>query len=133
MAQCLSSLTYISTPRDGFDANDLKHLWITCLEANTEYAITGGMVFLGNQFFQTIEGAEPDVRALWDRIRADPRHHDLEVIMECDPPSRSFRNAPMKVINGTEVPWMHRRFGRAGLRGASLQELSRTIFRLARI
>ena len=129
----LASITYVSTPVEGFDLDALSALWATCIEANRANEITGGLVYLGDQFFQTIEGPDDRIKSLWDKIQADPRHTDVKILMTCGPATRSFAHARMKLVNGSRVSSIRRRFDRTRLDDVGYQEISRTVFRLVQM
>ena len=46
---------------------------------NARLGVTGALLVYDNWFAQTLEGPEATVRALFERIRRDPRHDTVEV------------------------------------------------------
>ncbi len=51
-------------------------------ERNPARGLTGALLFDGERFVQLLEGPREAVQALAERIRADPRHEGLTVVVE---------------------------------------------------
>jgi hypothetical protein len=67
-------LSYAATP---FTSAQLQALLTLARRRNAELAITG-ILFYGNErFMQVLEGEEEAVRALYELIKRDPRHHSV--------------------------------------------------------
>ncbi|RZL20316.1 MAG: BLUF domain-containing protein [Sphingomonas sp.] len=58
--------------------------------SNTKNGITGILWSDGANFAQVIEGGHDEVGATFDRIRADPRHTDIDVVLDRAVVSRQF-------------------------------------------
>lgn len=67
-------LVYASSAVRPFSSSDLEELLVTSRENNTRAGITGMLLYKDGNFMQVLEGEEDAVRALYDRIAADPRH-----------------------------------------------------------
>ncbi len=83
-------LLYRSTASQEFWPNDLFGLVEKSRTKNAARAITGMLVFHKNQFLQLLEGPEEAVRACFDVIQRDPRHHDIKVLLTEEVEERSF-------------------------------------------
>lgn len=57
---------------------------------NASSGVTGALLMYDNWFAQVLEGPEPAVRALYGRIKADPRHDTLDVREEHAVAGRAF-------------------------------------------
>jgi len=81
---------YTSTAATHFDDDALAELLAASREANRQSDITGMLLYRRGRFVQVLEGAEHEVRALLDRIRADDRHGDVRVLLDERVPTRQF-------------------------------------------
>jgi hypothetical protein len=59
--------------------------------------ITGLLVYDRGLFYQWIEGPDPSMGKLWQAIREDPRHRDIEILSEQQIPIRLFRDWHMQL------------------------------------
>lgn len=88
-------LIYLSRVRFGLD----KAQWRTLLEQsrvkNPRFGITGLLLHHEGRILQVLEGEERAVRALYDVIRADPRHENCTTLLEEPILSRHYPQWPM--------------------------------------
>ena len=88
----LLSLTYLSRsvlPEDSCD-DTVARIIERSIEWNSSHGITGGLLFTGRHFAQTLEGEEFEVLGLIEMIRQDPRHERLHVLCREPIAARSF-------------------------------------------
>lgn len=57
---------------------------------NRRDRLTGVLLISRGRFFQVLEGAAQDLDRAMNRIRLDPRHHDVEIVSRRPAPSRRF-------------------------------------------
>lgn len=57
---------------------------------NRRDGLTGVLLISKGRFFQVLEGAAQDLDRTMNRIRLDPRHHDVEVVSRGPIQSRRF-------------------------------------------
>jgi len=57
---------------------------------NERKHITGALVYGDGQFMQIMEGEEATVKALYERVVRDPRHHDVRKLVDKPIAARSF-------------------------------------------
>jgi len=95
MAEALRSVTYSSTATSEFDARELAELLASSRAANLAHDLSGMLLFRGNRFLQVLEGPESLVRSLIDRIRRDPRHGDMRVLVDEEIEERRFADWTM--------------------------------------
>lgn len=57
---------------------------------NRRDGLTGVLLISGGRFFQVLEGAAQDLDRTMNRIRLDPRHHDVELVSRRSITSRRF-------------------------------------------
>ncbi len=67
-------LVYVSSATLLFPGEDLRALLATSRKNNAELGGTGMLLYKDGNFMQVLEGEEGAVRALYDKIGADPRH-----------------------------------------------------------
>ena len=90
MSAPLISLLYSSTAAEPFDDHRLRILLEKSRAANTDRGITGMLLYRAGRFVQILEGPEPEVRALVERIGADPRHTAMRTLMDEPIERRAF-------------------------------------------
>lgn len=95
MTEALRSMTYSSTAVSAFGADELAALLSSSRSANLARDLSGMLLFRGNRFLQVLEGPESLVRELIDRIRRDPRHHDMRVLVDEEIDERRFADWTM--------------------------------------
>lgn len=66
-------------------------------ERNHAGRITGLLVYDQGYFFQWLEGPEPDLTRVWNSIRRDPRHREIEILREQALPERFFGSWDMRL------------------------------------
>jgi len=66
---------------------------------NASHEVTGILLFNGTHFFQILEGPEEGVLAIYNRICADRRHHNVVELMRDYSPSRRFGNSGMELFD----------------------------------
>lgn len=94
----LKSLAYTSLASIDISANELQAIHHTALQLNPLDGITGLLVFNGSRFLQILEGTEPAVHDLVERLRRDRRHSGLEIRTEGKIERRSFPNWSMELV-----------------------------------
>lgn len=82
MTQAVYRILYLSHLASGRDFSVVGQILHVSRERNQQLGITGVLVFDGGRFCQLIEGAQPAVVALAQRIRQDPRHTSYRVLFE---------------------------------------------------
>jgi len=75
-------ILYLSHLASGRDFSVVGQILHVSRERNQQLGITGVLVFDGGRFCQLIEGTQPAVVALAQRIRRDPRHTSYRVLFE---------------------------------------------------
>lgn len=80
----LRHLAYVSRPVDDLAPGEIARIIRVSRVSNPDAGINGMLVFAGDAFAQWIEGPSAAVGALWERIRRDPRHADIVVLVDQD-------------------------------------------------
>ena len=76
------SLFYKSVSAYPMEVTELEQLLVSSRDNNTRLGITGLLLYKDEQFLQALEGPEDAVRALYETIGADPRHHSVKRLSE---------------------------------------------------
>jgi hypothetical protein len=106
----LTTLAYVS--RSLVPAHDVAMLDIarSSLRNNARLGVTGALYFDGTLFFQVLEGDEAVLAVLFDTIRNDPRHCDVEMVCHKPLTERQFPNWSMKFVEGQCSKTLARQF-----------------------
>ncbi len=91
----LYSLVYSSNATGSVSETELRELLDVSRRANGRAGITGLLLYRNGRFVQFLEGPEDDVRALYRRISADPRHGGIRLLVDGHPQSRTFQDWSM--------------------------------------
>jgi hypothetical protein len=88
-------LIYVSLETAPFTDEQLDELLRKSRRANLASGITGLLLYMDGHFMQILEGSKAAVLALIAKIKSDPRHRDLAVLMEGETPNREFKEWSM--------------------------------------
>lgn len=88
-------LLYGSTATVSFGKPELLELLNKSRTNNTKVDVTGLLLFKDGQFMQVLEGDEPVVTSLYQRIAQDPRHTGSMVFLQRPIEQRDFPNWSM--------------------------------------
>jgi hypothetical protein len=77
----LVSVSYVSTAVDAFDDAALAVLLAQSRASNRDHDLTGMLLYRRGRFFQVLEGTQDAVDELMTKIRRDPRHTDVRVLL----------------------------------------------------
>ena len=83
-------LVYVSDAAEEVSKDDLLAILAESRDKNAEAGITGMLLYKDGSFMQVLEGDEQAVRALYARIRRDPRHRGVVTLVEGQADRRSF-------------------------------------------
>ena len=84
------TVIYISTATARLPGDDLDDILARSRRNNPVADLTGMLVYADGSFIQALEGAEPDVDRVMDRIAKDPRHRDIVVLARYPVAERQF-------------------------------------------
>lgn len=83
---------YVSRAAQPMSAQALAEFHRQVSEANRQAGVSGCLVHQDGCFMQMLEGRREVLRALLDRIRADPRHTDFRLVIEGPAQRRIFHD-----------------------------------------
>lgn len=97
-------LIYASQSKKGWTENEIRALLETSVKNNKKLGITGILIFLKDRFIQLLEGEKQNVHYMYDKIKQDPRHEKIIVLLEGYLDSRIFKEWSMgfKALNEEE-------------------------------
>ena len=127
------SIDYASRPLCKFTDHELAILWEAANEKNERLGITSGLYYDERVFYHVLEGEAETIWELMEQIRRDPRHSNVEVLVENDIASPSFRFWPVKFIDGRDSEQLQERFNPETLQTLSRADLNMNAFRLVRV
>lgn len=94
----LFELSYNSNAVSGIKVEDLKSIVAISKENNKKDNITGALVYHDGIFFQLIEGYKSDILKLYEAIKKDPRHTNVQLIYTGHKTKRTFKNWSMAYV-----------------------------------
>lgn len=75
-------ILYLSVAQRPFSKIELLALLDKSRQNNARLGVTGILLYRDGDFLQLLEGEEPAVRQLYQRISADPRHVGVRTLVE---------------------------------------------------
>ncbi|WP_295852841.1 BLUF domain-containing protein [uncultured Microbacterium sp.] len=90
MSSDLVSISYVSGAAEPFDDDRLHDLLAQSRRSNHAHDLTGMLLYRRGRFFQVLEGPQDAVDELMTKIRRDPRHTDIRVLLTEDVEERRF-------------------------------------------
>ena len=88
-------LIYISDTPNTLDQSTIFEILNSSHAKNKLNDLTGHLYYDGNSFLQIIEGEENAVRSLYEKIKIDPRHTNVETLYENEINERAFEGWEM--------------------------------------
>jgi hypothetical protein len=103
------ALIYVSSAVRRLTDDDLELLLRESRENNVRVGITGLLLYKDGNFMQLLEGTKEAVLAIMEKIKKDPRHQGVKVVLEEEKQNRDFSGWSMgfqKLGPGTaqEIP-----------------------------
>lgn len=86
----LVRLMYASRAATGMDPEELAAILRQSRKANPQHGITGVLCYSEGIFLQVLEGGRTAVNRLYNRIVADTRHHEAELMLYEEISERRF-------------------------------------------
>ena len=98
------NLVYSSTATSEFSRDDLAVLLQQARANNSRSGITGLLLYKRGLFMQALEGEETAVRALYAKIRVDPRHKNVVTLADIPVAQARFTDWAMGFENLDDLP-----------------------------
>ena len=83
-------LIYVSTSVKLLNDEELLDILKISRENNSSKDVTGLLLYKGGNFMQVVEGPDEAVEALYEKIKVDPRHKDVNVLSREQISARQF-------------------------------------------
>ena len=83
-------LNYHSISKLELSFEDLDNILAKAISVNSEKNITGCLIYHNNRFVQILEGEKKDVLNVYQKIKADKRHHTVTLLWENSIDNRYF-------------------------------------------
>ncbi len=96
-------IIYQSRAGSELDRAELFRLLYQARVANEERGLTGVLLHSQGRFLQVLEGRTWKLFAAFEKIRQDPRHHEVEVLFERSIPEATFPAWPMRYFDDHDV------------------------------
>lgn len=92
------AICYVSNSNRDLNSDQIKELLAFCEKKNKEMDIKGVLLFSEGNFFQILEGEKDKVLLLFDKIKADNRHHGLIQVVGRDIGHGSYDDYKVDII-----------------------------------
>ena len=92
------AICYISNSRD-LNYQQTEELLKFCQDQNKLFGIKGVLLYSEGSFFQILEGEKQIVLGLFEKIKKDPRHHELIQIIGREIDRGSFDGYKVDIIS----------------------------------
>jgi hypothetical protein len=95
----LVRLMYASRAKSAMEQEALMAILRSARSANPAHGVTGALCYSNQTFMQVLEGGRMAVNRLYNRIAADPRHHDVVLLEYAEVSERRYAGWSMGQIN----------------------------------
>jgi hypothetical protein len=95
------TISYVSTMARPFTDVEFSDIADSSKRWNVDNNITGILLTLGDHFFQVLEGPVDPVGSIFERIKIDPRHHNVVKVLDERINGRAFPDWGMRYVNVT--------------------------------
>lgn len=105
MTPPLWQLIYTSHATDAFSETELGAILAASHANNPPQGLTGILLYSDGRFIQVLEGARDAVEALYERIKADPRHEAVRRVITREVAQRDFADWSMgyRALTATDL------------------------------
>ena len=93
------SLIYVSSSVRQLSDDELLDILKVSRENNSTKDVSGLLLYKGGNFMQVLEGPDEVVKALYEKIKLDPRHRDVSIISQEQIAKRQFPAWEMAFTN----------------------------------
>ena len=95
-------MVYASEQTIPFSAETLRILVEQSRVRNAQHGITAVLLHQHGTFLHGLEGEAEEVRALFNKVSADPRHHDVQPLVQIEVGQRLFAGQSMGFYDAVE-------------------------------
>jgi hypothetical protein len=101
--RAMRQIAYISQLADTVDEAALRQIVAISRRNNRRSDLTGLLVSSGRYVLQVLEGEAGAVDATLRRIEADPRHHDLRILLDRPAATRGYPDWAMACVYNLDL------------------------------
>jgi hypothetical protein len=95
----LKQIIYLSRPIVPVTSELIESISMRARLRNPALEITGLLLYGSGRFMQLVEGPEPRVRTLLEKVGNDPRHTEIEILLDRNIETRFYPDWYMGVYN----------------------------------
>lgn len=125
----LMRLIYASHPF-GFDDLALSHILKTAQKHNAAANITGTLICREDLYLQLLEGGRAEVEALYEKIKRDDRHADVQILLQETAAQRLFPMWAMRHDPAKSWMWTREQVSQGAVENATRDEVLAIFVRL---
>lgn len=100
----LVEFIYTSRVKEALSYEELHRIQEQAEQHNALHNITGMLLYDKRHFMQVLEGDECEIKALYEKIKCDPRHYDVEALISSPIEKRNFPSWAMGLVELKNVP-----------------------------
>lgn len=126
----LTQIIYSSKPF-GFDASVLDDILTVSRARNSRDDITGTLICRADMYLQLIEGPEAAIQTTYQRITADDRHLEIELLVSRGVTARMFPKWAMRDDPARSWMWTQAEVSAGAIQAATPAEILAVFERLA--
>ena len=78
------TICYVSKFSENYTEGDINKIFATTQQNNNKTGITGILLYGFGNFFQVLEGDKNVIEPLFEKIKKDVRHHNIETLIDHD-------------------------------------------------
>lgn len=98
--KCITYVSSVTASKNGVAVpTGLSQILRTAQKRNEASGITGILSYRNGHYIQVIEGDDDAVDLLFAKIKTDPRHHQIDVLINVTINKRAFPNWGMKLLD----------------------------------
>ena len=86
------TICYLSSANYTLNIQDLENIFKITLKNNIQNSISGILIYAEGNFLQVLEGEELALKALFQKIKSDKRHHNLITLLSKKNKDRIFES-----------------------------------------
>ena len=125
-----TQIIYASKPF-GFTAGVLDDILTISRIRNAQDDITGTLICRGDMYLQLIEGPDAQIEAAYNRISADDRHVEMDLLVSRTVDQRMFPKWAMRDDPPRSWMWTTKEVSAGAIRAATMAEIVGIFERLA--
>src|SRR5271165_4380396 len=90
MAGNIHQIVYSSASAEPMSAEELADILEMARDNNAAEGITGMLLYRNGHFLQVLEGPEERLGRLVEKLKRDPRHRNIRILLDGSIPARAF-------------------------------------------